>query len=825
MNSKLFKPKLLNRKRINKMLEGILEVPLFLLLSSMGYGKTTAVKNFLSLKKNLRHVWFSLYTEESDELWMWQKFCQSFEAIDPNVSKRFAEYGLPQNSVDMDRIIDMINKIVTEHTVIVIDDFHENKSKYMNDFLAFFAKKNDSKLHIMLISRSIPAIPIEELSLKGLCIELPQDEFEFNEEETVDLFEINNFFLSKKEQNLLIRNTDGWAAAIYLMLLKYAEDRTVEDIRDIKKLIKTAVYDKFDNETQQVLLKLFLFESFGIADAVFVTGNKKAGALIRKIADNNCFVRYDDKNKVYSIHAILKILLNELFDAADMDKYALFSRYGEWCTRHDRRIEAVDCYHKAKCFEKILDIFEMQGSAELMDRAPQIIVSAFDDMEKKLKLSRPLAYITYLYSYMLAVDAKEGSRLLSEAKSIYEADDNLVDKGQILGEITLMESIMYFNDVAAMSKCHKKGFTLFGGTSSRILNAESVFTCGSPHTLYLYHKKEKKLLSLVELIEEDNWYHTHVSNGCGMGFEHTARAEYCLETGDLNSAELFAYKAIYKAKSKKQLSLVICGSLCLARLAILNGKPQEAISLLEEIYTEAESVGRPILLNSVDNAIGYIYGILGKLERIPKWFQKGDTLYMSLFHTGMGINYIVGGRVAILRKNYAELEVIVETMREIYRTNNHIFGFIYAGIFDAIAKKHLYGVKKAKEALLPAIQLAQADSIIMPFAESMPDIEPILKELKRVDDSEWLNKVICLGERFLKGLSKINDLEITEPLTDRELDVLTLISEGLKQTEIAEKLCLSPNTVRRHLQNIYIKLSVNNKTLAINKAKEMNMLL
>ena len=48
MGGKLFKPKLLRRKRINKMLEEIFHVPLFLLLSSMGYGKTTAVKDFLN---------------------------------------------------------------------------------------------------------------------------------------------------------------------------------------------------------------------------------------------------------------------------------------------------------------------------------------------------------------------------------------------------------------------------------------------------------------------------------------------------------------------------------------------------------------------------------------------------------------------------------------------------------------------------------------------------------------------------------------------------------------------------------------------------------
>ncbi len=70
MGTNFFKPKLLNRKRIGQMLEGIFDVPLFLLISSMGYGKTTAVKDFLKTQKNLSHSWFSLNSYENDELWL-----------------------------------------------------------------------------------------------------------------------------------------------------------------------------------------------------------------------------------------------------------------------------------------------------------------------------------------------------------------------------------------------------------------------------------------------------------------------------------------------------------------------------------------------------------------------------------------------------------------------------------------------------------------------------------------------------------------------------------------------------------------------------------
>ena len=56
-------------------------------------------------------------------------------------------------------------------------------------------------------------------------------------------------------------------------------------------------------------------------------------------------------------------------------------------------------------------------------------------------------------------------------------------------------------------------------------------------------------------------------------------------------------------------------------------------------------------------------------------------------------------------------------------------------------------------------------------------------------------------------------------LSKRELEVLKLMAEGLTHRQAAEKLFISPDTVRKHLQNIYSKLNVSNKIEAINKMK------
>ena len=65
---------------------------------------------------------------------------------------------------------------------------------------------------------------------------------------------------------------------------------------------------------------------------------------------------------------------------------------------------------------------------------------------------------------------------------------------------------------------------------------------------------------------------------------------------------------------------------------------------------------------------------------------------------------------------------------------------------------------------------------------------------------------------------------VVDPLTEREMEVLPLLSEGLSNKEIAARLIVAPSTVKQHRKNIYGKFDVHSRTQAVARGRELALL-
>ncbi len=143
----------------------------------------------------------------------------------------------------------------------------------------------------------------------------------------------------------------------------------------------------------------------------------------------------------------------------------------------------------------------------------------------------------------------------------------------------------------------------------------------------------------------------------------------------------------------------------------------------------------------------------------------------------------------------------------------------------------------AFEKLSEALTLAKPGQIKRTFLDLGYPMADLLKRLaKQKPDSKYIEQILSAfsNEETGKGQNVPDDQSVhrsnlsnqaqIEPLTNREIEILTILSERLSNHEIAEKLFIADETVKKHLYNIYQKLDVKNRQQAIARAKSLGIL-
>ncbi|MEW9122492.1 MAG: response regulator [Thermotaleaceae bacterium] len=110
------------------------------------------------------------------------------------------------------------------------------------------------------------------------------------------------------------------------------------------------------------------------------------------------------------------------------------------------------------------------------------------------------------------------------------------------------------------------------------------------------------------------------------------------------------------------------------------------------------------------------------------------------------------------------------------------------------------------------------------FAENADSILPMLYELSNAGKIEksYLKSIIQFCEQYNLNLKDLENYETH--LSEREIQVLRLLSQGMTRREIADQLYFSVSSVKKHMESIYRKLGVNNKISAVQKAQKIRII-
>ena len=428
------------------------------------------------------------------------------------------------------------------------------------------------------------------------------------------------------------------------------------------------------------------------------------------------------------------------------------------------------------------------SSYELADVHP-IILDILSRTPVEIKLRHPRAILSMAFCLFIIGATQKLVEMKDELLFIIRNSDlPQPQKDALEGEYELLISFLEYNRISDMSRHHRRSLELLGGPA-RLISPKSIWTFGSPSILYLYWRQVGKLDEELAEMDECMPIYYRLSNGHGSGAELIMRAEANMMRGDLDKAIPLCYQALFVATQSHQDSIYQCGLFALCRLAFQQGDLLEMDRMLCSMREMADLHREDLSRYTYDLAVSYMSVIRGDPDHVAPWLAAGDISDKRLVMMVQPLAHIIYGRYLLMNREYHKLLGVSQYFMGLSSVFPNLLAQVYTRIYCAVAMDALGKRADAVSHLQTAVDLAMADRIYLPFAEMYWDIRyllpSVLMELESRQQIEHMAAAFCHVET-----------EESESFTPGERQILILLKENLTNKEIAERIGISPNTVR-----------------------------
>jgi LuxR family maltose regulon positive regulatory protein len=152
---------------------------------------------------------------------------------------------------------------------------------------------------------------------------------------------------------------------------------------------------------------------------------------------------------------------------------------------------------------------------------------------------------------------------------------------------------------------------------------------------------------------------------------------------------------------------------------------------------------------------------------------------------------------------------------------------IELSMLEALAVQAEGGSQRVWDALERALKSAPAEAYMRSFDQGPDSIQLLGKALERGicrEKTGWILSGIKAGKLVRKEGSGQSGAQLPSPLSERELEVLHLLAQGVSNQEIAQQLVITVGTVKSHVNHILEKLDARNRTEAVARARNLHLL-
>ena len=800
-------------ERVQECLRPIARCALTTVVAPMGYGKTTAINWFLAEKTKggkAVAIRMSIYSEKLPMLWRSAQDAFRFAGLDV-----LSAFDFPTGEAAVTLVLEELCRAFSSGKTayyLFLDDFHLLRDERAVRFICRISARLPENAHLIVASRDrfLPAGEIVRLG--GNLHQIGMEHLRLNHTELAVYAHRCGAELSEQQLEALLRSSEGWFSAIYLNLRALSERGRLPDASsDIFEMFTAAMIDPLPPGRQEFLAVMGLADEFTAEMARFVTENPETDAIIQDLTCQNAFVTRLPDSQRYRFHHMMKeCALRKFRTLPEQSQICYWNRFGSWYGAQGQYLHALGAYGRSGNSDAALTIIEKDAGNLLSALHPEELLERLNACPEEVLTRHPTAILVLmrrLFTWRQIPKMLQLKALLERA--IAESPDMPEEeRGNLLGECDLIMSFLMYNDITKMSELHRSASRQMSRPAVTI-QAGSSWTFGSPSVLMMYYRAPGELQKETHEMHECMPHYYRITNGHGLGAELVMDAEASFMQGKLHEAEIGLARARAAIAGSGQENMALCCDFLELRLLGSGGRRRLDVKARAEALLARHDV---VLLNMFESILAYYYALLQEAERIPDVFRLHRLDTVNYFAPGKPMMELIENQVYLAQGEFPRVIGRSEPLLSGCESLHYALVALHIRLQTASAYEALGNRAMARKLLVRALEDAEPDGFVLPFAENAPYLMNHYSALSRELETPFAASVCELSERWLSRQqtsgSRQEPIEALRELSERERSVAQLMALRKTNREIAETLFLSEGTVKQYINRIYSKLQL-----------------
>ena len=756
----------------------------------------------------------------------------------------------------------------------MIDDLHELTSPEALAQLARLLTDLPLDVHAILTTRHDLRLGLHQLRLAGELAEIRAADLRFSEAETRELLDASGITLSEAGAALLYQRTEGWAAGLRLAAISLAghpdPERFVAEFsgsdRMVAEYLLAEMLDRQPPDVQELLLRTCILDRVNGELADLLTGRPGSDRVLLDLADANAFVESLDPERAWFRyhHLLADFLRLELRRTLPAEVPVLHRRAAEWFIRQGHVVDAIrhtqaagDWADAARLLADHSFSLTLDGQAQTMQALVQAFPPGGDHPELALvramgdlaqgRLAEAAAHLAVAEAHVRTTPPDRRRRLGVAVASLKLSLARR--RGHLAGVIEQARFL-------ASPVTGPSGEDIALGSDLRAvalmnLGTAEAWTLGLPDA----PDAERHLREGAVLAREIGRPYLEVGCLAQLGFASLVLHSFTMTQRRCREAIALAERYGWGAEPVVAPALIM-----LAGTLVWTGEFDEGERWLQRTRQALQTDTGPDITLLLHQTAGLLHAGCGRhhealeelsaaeylgsqladsqalASRATRWLpatqaRLGMTAQARAFVATLDDERASSGEIrnalAVICLEEGDPAAALVAVASVLDSTAPVLGHITvmeAHLLAGLAHRELGDQHAANQAAERALALAEADRLVLPFA--MTGSAGLLEALPRHQTAHGalLADILDVLHGSSRPAKEQSSSPPAEELSPGELRVLRYLPTNMSRPEIAGELSVSPNTVNAHIRSIYAKLQVGDRSAAVRRARELQLL-